>query len=43
MSYNATYAGAVTTVLPVNATTTIIPMYPANDGVVASKPVKVWQ
>ncbi|MDE2085450.1 MAG: hypothetical protein KGI64_11380 [Xanthomonadaceae bacterium] len=43
VSYNATYAGALTTVLPANATTTIIPMYPANGTVPASNPVKVWQ
>ena len=43
INYNATYAGAISTVLPTGATTTIIPMYPANDGVPASNPVKVWQ
>jgi hypothetical protein len=43
VTYNASYAGALTTVLPANATSAIIPMYPANDGVPASSPVKVWQ
>jgi hypothetical protein len=37
------YAGAMTTVLPVSATTTTIGMYPPNDTDKGSKPVKVWQ
>jgi len=37
------YAGAMTTVLPANATTTTIGMYPPNDTDPGSKPVKVWQ
>ena len=43
INYNGTYAGAITTVLPASATTTTNPMYPANDGVSGSNPVKVWQ
>lgn len=37
VTYNGTYMGAMTTVLPANATLTTIPMYPT------SNPVKVWQ
>lgn len=37
VTYNGTYAGAMTTVLPANTTTTTVPMYPT------SNPVKVWQ
>lgn len=37
------YAGAMTTVLPVGATTTNISMYPKNDTDPGSKPSKVWQ
>jgi len=43
VTYRATYAGAMTTVLPANATTTTIGMYPPNDGDPGSKAVKVWQ
>lgn len=43
ITYNSTYAGAMTTVFPQSAGTTIVPMYPANDGSPASNPVKVWQ
>ncbi|MDR3389829.1 MAG: hypothetical protein P4L92_22555 [Rudaea sp.] len=43
VTYAANYAGAMTTVLPANAATTIIGMYPANDGDAGSNPVKVWQ
>ncbi len=37
VTYDSTYAGAMTTVLPANATTQVIGMYPS------SNPVKVWQ
>ncbi|WP_255436906.1 hypothetical protein [Rhodanobacter sp. PCA2] len=37
VTYNGTYAGAVTTVLPANATLTTIPLYPT------SNPAKIWQ
>jgi hypothetical protein len=37
VTYNGTYAGAMTTVLPANATTTTVPLYPN------SNPVKAWQ
>ena len=44
---NATYAGAMTTILPANNTTTVIGMYPANGSgthaQTASNPIKVWQ
>jgi hypothetical protein len=47
VTYNATYAGAMTTILPANNTTTIIGMYPANGtgthAQTASNPIKVWQ
>ena len=43
VTYKNVYAGAMTTVLPVNATTTTIGMYPPNDTDPGSKPVKVWQ
>jgi hypothetical protein len=43
VTYESTYAGAMTTILPANATTTVIGMYPTNDGVAGSDPVKVWQ
>ncbi|MGA9335194.1 MAG: hypothetical protein WBV39_13020, partial [Rudaea sp.] len=43
VTYTSTFAGAMTTVLPTNAATTVIGMYPANDGEPASNPVKVWQ
>lgn len=43
ITYNSTYAGAMTTVLPANAATTVIGMYPANDSDPGSNPVKVWQ
>ena len=42
VTYGA-YAGAMTTVLPVNATTNTIGMYPPNDTDPGSSPVKVWQ
>lgn len=37
VTYNGTYAGAMTTVLPASAALTTIPLYPT------SNPVKVWQ
>ncbi|OOG53815.1 hypothetical protein B0E48_15390 [Rhodanobacter sp. C03] len=37
VTYNGRYAGAMTTVLPVKATTTTVALYPD------AKPVKVWQ
>ena len=37
VTYNGQYAGAMTTVLPLNATTTTVAQYPG------SNPVKVWQ
>jgi hypothetical protein len=37
ITYASSFAGAVTTILPANATTQVIGMYPASD------PVKVWQ
>ena len=43
ITYNGVYAGAMTTVMPANTAATVVPMYPANDGVPASNPVKVWQ
>ena len=43
ITYNSTYVGAMTTVLPAGAGTSVIPMYPANDSTPASNPVKVWQ
>jgi hypothetical protein len=43
VTFGGVYAGAMTTVLPVNATTTTIGMYPANDTDPGSNPVKVWQ
>jgi hypothetical protein len=43
VTYNSVYAGAMTTVLPANAATTIIGMYPANGTDPGSSPVKVWQ
>jgi len=43
VTYRTTYAGAMTTVLPANAKLTTVAMFPANDGVPASNPVKVWQ
>jgi len=44
VTYNTIYAGAMTTVLPVNAGTNVIGMYPANGTTgTASNPVKVWQ
>jgi hypothetical protein len=43
VTYNATYSGAMTTVLPTNAATTVIGMYPANGSDPGSSPIKVWQ
>lgn len=43
ITYASTFAGAMTTVLPSNAATTVIGMYPGNDGEPASNPVRVWQ
>lgn len=43
VTYDANYAGAMTTVLPANAATTVIGMYPANGSDAGSNPVKVWQ
>ncbi len=47
VTYNATYAGAMTTILPANNTATVIGMYPANGSgghaQTASSPTKVWQ
>jgi hypothetical protein len=43
VTYNATYSGAMTTVLPANAATNVIGMYPANGADLGSSPVKVWQ
>ncbi|HEX4481570.1 MAG TPA: hypothetical protein VH082_12210 [Rudaea sp.] len=43
VTYDATYAGAMTTILPANATTTTIGMYPPNGSDAGSAPVKVWQ
>jgi hypothetical protein len=43
VNFGSLYAGAMTTVLPVSATTTTIGMYPPNDTDAGSKPVKVWQ
>ena len=43
VTYHKVYAGAMTTVLPANATTTSIGMYPPNDTDPGSKTVKVWQ
>jgi len=43
VTYKNVYAGAMTTVLPANAATTTVAMYPANDGDPGSNPVKVWQ
>lgn len=37
VTYNGTYVGAMTTVLPKGAATTTVPLYPT------SNPVKVWQ
>jgi hypothetical protein len=37
VTYNGTYAGAMTTVLPASTTTTTVSLYPT------SNPVKVWQ
>lgn len=37
LTYNGTYAGAMISVLPTNAATTTVALYPG------SKPVKVWQ
>ncbi|MEO8802107.1 MAG: hypothetical protein ABI304_08460 [Rudaea sp.] len=37
------FAGAMTTVLPTNAATTVIGMYPANASEPASNPIRVWQ
>lgn len=37
VTYNGQYVGAMTTVLPTNATATTVPLYPG------SNPVKVWQ
>ncbi|HEX8779061.1 MAG TPA: hypothetical protein VF738_13180, partial [Rhodanobacter sp.] len=37
VTYNGTYAGAMTSVLPANATTTTVGLYPT------SNPAKVWQ
>src|SRR5262249_44806956 len=43
VTYKGVHAGAMTTVLPVNAATTSIGMYPENDGQSGSESVKVWQ
>ncbi|HEY2345995.1 MAG TPA: hypothetical protein VGH80_08930 [Xanthomonadaceae bacterium] len=43
VTYKNIYAGAMTTVLPANATTKTIAMYPPNDGDPGSNPDKVWQ
>jgi hypothetical protein len=43
VTYNATYAGAMTSVLPANNTTTIVGLFPPNGTDPGSSPVKVWQ
>jgi hypothetical protein len=47
VTYKTAYAGAMTTILPANNTTSVIAMYPANGSgshaQTASNPTKVWQ
>jgi hypothetical protein len=43
VTYNATYAGAMTTVYPANNTTAIVGLFPPNGSDAGSSQVKVWQ
>jgi hypothetical protein len=43
VTYNGTYAGAMTNVLPLESTVSIVGLYPPNDGDSGSSPVKVYQ
>jgi len=43
VTYNSSYAGAMTTLLPSNNSVSVVGMYPPDNGDPGSSPLKVWQ